>query len=197
MNSTKVQFNAGTAIELSFATVAEGKEAQLFGEYFPKVMPIVADLGGKPMGSYVIGDSATKLGTPKMGAFFQWPDLDGFHKLHDDPRFLAIKGIRDEALSFFSNAHFFCVAEDTEVTFEEGQEYALVAEREMSENEEQGTFDSLVTLTPAPGASNPDFNAKQIHIARWDENSQSAFEAAKSGQYGTRDLFKFVINMPA
>jgi len=41
MTISNVDFKAGTVIELSFATIIEGKENQLFGEYFPKVIPIV------------------------------------------------------------------------------------------------------------------------------------------------------------
>jgi len=197
MRSVTVKFNAETAIELSFATVIDGKESQLFEAYFPKVIPIVAEFGGTPMGSFAIGQSASKLGSPKMGAFFQWPDPDSFQKLHEDPRFLAIRSIRDDALSFFSNANFFCVEEDTEVIFEEGQEYALVAEWEALENEVQSDPSSLVRLTPAPGTANEAYRPAQIHIARWNEKCERALEEAKLGQAGTRDVFKFAMYMPA
>ncbi len=197
MRSVTVKFNAETAIELSFATVIDGKESQLFGAYFPKVIPIVAEFGGTPMGSFTIGKSASKLGAPKMGAFFQWPEPDSFQKLHEDPRFLAIKSIRDDALSFFCNANFFCVEEDTEVIFEEGQEYALVAEWGELENEAQSDFSSLVRLTPASGAANEGYRPAQIHIARWNENCEHALETAELSQNRTRDVFKFAMNMPA
>ncbi len=42
MPCANVQFNAKTVIELSFAAMAKDKEDQLFGKYFPKVMPLVA-----------------------------------------------------------------------------------------------------------------------------------------------------------
>ena len=106
MKNTNIEFKAGTVIELSFATIIAGKEEQLFGKYFPRVTPVVSDLGGQPLGSYAVTESSSKLDDPEMGALFQWGSIDDFNKLHKEPRFLEIKHIRDEALQSFSNGHF-------------------------------------------------------------------------------------------
>lgn len=125
MKQDTIEFKAGTVIELSFASVVAGKEGVLFGEYFPQVMPILADLGGVSLGSFSIRKSTSDLINPQMSALFQWPNLDAFYALHKDKRFLAIKDIRDDALCLLSNGHFFEVKEDTSLTFIEGQSYAM------------------------------------------------------------------------
>jgi len=193
MTSTQVKtaqlsFKAGTAIELSFATVIEGKESQLFTEYFPKVIPIVGEFEGTPMGSFKIQASSSKLGSPKMGAFFQWADLSGFDKLHNDPRFLAIKSLRDEALSFFSNGYFFSVEKDTEISFEDGQTYGLIVDLE-NDTPDHDNNETLVTLTPYQGAAPKPYQPSSIKIIRLDDTS-------KFDETRPVDMFKFTMNMP-
>ncbi len=70
MKTVDIKFDSSQVTELSFATIKEGMEQQLFQDYFPKVGPIVADLGGKPLGSFAVQASTSKIGQPKMGAFF-------------------------------------------------------------------------------------------------------------------------------
>ena len=186
MKNTNVEFKIGTIIELSFATVIAGKEEQLFGEYFPKVTPIVGELGGQPLGSYVVTNSSSRLDDPKMGAIFQWASIDDFNKLHKEARFLEIKHIRDNALQSLSNGHFFTVDKDTVVTFDEGQSYALIAQME-----DDGCCVSspLVKMMPAPGADKKDYSPVKIVITKWDECCDKIL------QEGSSDIFKFILNM--
>jgi len=125
MKTNIIQLQAGSVVELSLATVKSGFEQQLFEHYFPEVTPIVLGLGGKPLGSFSISHSDSILGNPKMGALFQWPSVDVFNQLHDNADFLKLKPVRDEALEFFSNGHFFLVNEDSQLTIEEAQTYAI------------------------------------------------------------------------
>lgn len=194
MKSTAIRFKAGTIIELSFATVIEGQEDQVFGEYFPKVTPIVADLGGAPLCSFSITDSAASLGMPKMGALFQWPNMDAFRLLHEDPRYLAIKSIRDDALSFFSNGHFFIVNEDSIVTFNEGESYALYTEWENDGNRKQSPLLSLHAAVPT---SIEKYQPALVHISQWNDNAELELSNAQSGASAEKDIFKFELNFPA
>lgn len=196
MHSASIEFKAGTVIELSLATVIEGKEQQLFGEYFPQVMPIVSELEGKPLGSFSIEGAVSKFGQPKMGALFQWPNMDGFRKLHNDERFLAIKHIRDETLEFFTNAHFFNVEKDSQVTFEQGQSYALIANWSDPSLTKHSDNKSLVTFTPMQNPSNDIFNPTQLYLAKWDENVEQLFKATNTSESNSIEIFKFVLNIP-
>ena len=194
MKSATIRFKADTIIELSFATVIEGQEDRVFGEYFPKVMPIVADLGGTSLSSFSITDSAANLGTPKMGALFQWPNMDAFRLLHEDPRYLAIKSIRDDALSFFSNGHFFSTNEDSVVTFNEEESYALYADWENDGNHKQSPLLSLLAAVPT---SVEKYQPAVLHISQWNNNAELELNNAQSGASAETDLFKFELNFPA
>lgn len=185
MTISNVDFKAGTVIELSFATIIEGKENQLFGEYFPKVLPIVGDLGGQALGSYVVTSSSSKLGDPKMGAFFQWDNITAFKKLHNEPRFLKIKHLRDSALKSFTNGLFYIVAQDTRVTFEEGESYALIAHLEECEC---CMSSSLLNLMPAPEANKNTYSPVRIQILKWNECCDNILQESKA------DIFKFIFN---
>jgi hypothetical protein len=187
MENTSIEFKTGKIIELSFATVIAGKEDQLFGDYFPKVTPIVGELGGQPLGSYVVTNSSSRLGDPKMGAIFQWGSINAFNKLHKEPRFLEIKHIRDNALQSLSNGHFFTVNEDTAVVFDEGQSYALIAQMD---DDGCGVSSPLVEMTPASGEDKKDYSPVKIQIVQWDECCDKIL------QEGSSDIFKFILNMP-
>ena len=191
MKTVDIKFDSSQVTELSFATIKEGMEQQLFQDYFPKVGPIVADLGGKPLGSFAVQASTSKIDQPKMGAFFQWPSIYDYKKLHDDPRFLAVKPIRDETLAFFSNGHFFNVEADKTISFAEGQDYALVAEWTSGDLKKIIDKTLLVTLKPVmDGAYAP----SKLHVCVWDD----AFAASgKDKAANAPDIYKFKLNMPA
>jgi hypothetical protein len=187
MTISNVDFKAGTVIELSFATIIEGKENQLFGEYFPKVIPIVGDLGGQALGSYVVTRSSSQLDDPKLGAFFQWDNIAAFKKLHNEPRFLAIKHLRDSALKSFTNGLFYIVAQDTRVTFEEGESYALIAHLEECDSYMSSP---LLDLTPAPDANKNTYSPVRIQVSKWNEYSDKILQKSKA------EIFKFIFNTP-
>jgi len=194
MKTVEIKFDSGKATELSFATVKEGMEQQLFQDYFPKVGPIVADLGGKPLGSFTVQAATSKIGEPKMGAFFQWPDIEGYKKLHNDPRFLKVRPIRDETLSFFSNGHFFSAEADDTIIFTEGQDYALVAEWTSGDLVKITDNMPLITLKSImDGAYAP----SKLHICLWDDAFAALVAEGKDKAVNAPDIYKLKLNMPA
>lgn len=194
MKTADIKFDSSQVIELSFATIKEGMEQQLFQDYFPKVGPIVADLGGKSLGSFTVDAAASKIGTPKMGAFFQWPDIEGYKKLHDDARFLKVKPIRDETLAFFSNGHFFNVEADKTIGFAEGQDYALVAEWTSGDLKKITDKMPLVTLRSAMDGN---YAPSKLHICLWDDAFSALVSDGKAIAANAPDIYKFKLNMPA
>ncbi len=194
MRHTNITFKAGTAIELSFASIITGKEPQLFGEYFPKVLPIVGEMGGTSLGSASISGSAAKLGAPKISAFFQWPNQETFARLHKDPRFQEIKALRDQALSLFSNGHFFALEEDAIVTFEEGKSYGLLAE--YSEHLPSHPTVPLVCLQSTGEAIDLDFNPVRVLIVEWSPALDDLMTQTKKAGSTSLDIFKFTFNFP-
>ena len=189
MRQQTIEFKKGTVIEVSFATVKKGKDGQLFGEYFPKVIPIIEDIGGQPLGSFTILEALTTLDNPKICALFQWPNLEGFKKLHSDPRFLAIKNIRDDSLSFFLNGLFFTVEEDTEVQFNENESYLLSA---VQKNVNLLNDTPLVNLNTTIVASENCYQPNSIQIEQWSEQIQQRFDSSVKGI----DLYTLAMNFP-
>ncbi|GAB4194885.1 MAG: hypothetical protein Tsb002_26810 [Wenzhouxiangellaceae bacterium] len=124
-----VTFSKGTVIEFAYAKIKPGKEPQLFGEYFPQVGPILQRYGGKGLGMFMIGDTITEKNGPDVqvtvASLFEWPDVDTFLRLHQDPEFLKIAPIRDEAMTFFNNGNFYTVQNDVTVTFREDRVYEI------------------------------------------------------------------------
>lgn len=190
MRKQAIKFKKDTVIEVSFASVKEDMQAQLFNEYFPKVMPIVGELGGQSLGSFKVTDSKTSLDDPQMCALFQWATLDDFKKLHADPRFLEIKHIRDDALSFFINGLFFTVEKDVEVEFNEDESYLLSAllEKTTSLNKEP-----LVNLSKAVVNSDKPFQPTNVRIDSLDDETAEQFNNPGSNA----NLFKLIMNFPA
>ena len=188
MRQDIIEFKAGTVIEVSFARINVGKEGQLFGEYFPKVMPILAELGGQSLGAFAIVASNSELEQPQMCALFQWPSLEAFEVLHRDERFLAIKGIRDEALTYLSNGHFFEVLEDISVTFIEGQAYSLKADNFSDARAEDVLLD-LKSVRRAKGY----YQLDKISISEWKIYDDSKLTIEEDGG----SIFQLKRNFPA
>lgn len=123
----KVTFAADTAIELAYLSIKDGKQKQFHEDYFPKVMPIGTEHGGKPIGGFRVRSMLTGQTKPQMIGLFQWPNVDGYIGMSTDPRYPPLKAIRDDALAYCNNANFYTVAQDTEVTFREDRVYELWA----------------------------------------------------------------------
>ena len=94
-----VNFKAGKLIEVAFLSVKSGKEDQLNAEYFAKVMPIAGEYGMRPLVTFGVTDVAEGNTYVQMVGFFEWLSMAVRKKFSRDKRFLAIKPIRDNALS--------------------------------------------------------------------------------------------------
>lgn len=196
MKQDKILFKAGTVIEMSFARIKEDQESKLFGQYFPMVMPILNELGGQSLGSFTVTESYSKLNQPHMCALFQWPSLEAFEALHKDPRFLDIKGIRDEALEFLSNGHFFEVKENTEVSFFKGQSYFLSATNYSSNyvqntEENQQENDTIITFNLIQ-ESNQNFKISHAKISNFNKENKRIPEDKEA----KNNVFKIIRNFP-
>lgn len=93
--------------DFSVGTVTPGKEAWMYGDYFPKIAPVMDEYKLRQLGSFNI--LATNIGglTPKTGSFNNWPSLELHDAFHNDPRFLAVQEERDAALDVLIGGNFF------------------------------------------------------------------------------------------
>ncbi len=184
-----VEFKKGTVIELSFATIKNGMESQLFNDYFPQVMPIVTEIGGQSLGSFKIRNT-TDRSVPKMCALFQWPSIECFQKLHDDTRFLAIKSIRDSALSYFVNGIFFTVKEDTKISFVEDTSVALHVVKSSYVDDKNGI--ALVSMQSNSADLESNTTPLSLNIALWDVFAEQ--QLANPSLDG--NLYELAMNFP-
>lgn len=129
-----VLFKKGKLIEVAFLSVKEGQGKQLKEEYFPKVMPIVTEYGGKPLMKIGVKNAWSENIKPQMVVFFEWPSAAKKEAFEKDPRFLEVKKIRDNALSFLQLS-FFEVEKDMSVQLDGNKFYEVYG---MSMNKENG-----------------------------------------------------------
>ena len=123
-NVNEVVFKKGKLIEVAFLSVKKGMKKQLQEDYFPKVMPIVKEYGGKPLMKIGIKNSYSNDIKAQMVVFFEWPSAAKKEAFEKDPRFKRVKKIRDEALSFLQLS-FFNVEKDTPVTLDKSKFYEV------------------------------------------------------------------------
>ncbi len=122
VKEASVTFKSGTVIEIAFASVEGGKEAQLGIEYFPKIMPIAAKYGGRILATFHVTAVTGGDIQPQIVAIFEWPDLKARDRLLADPEATKLFPIRDDALTFIALAYY-TVEQDTTVTFREDKTY--------------------------------------------------------------------------
>lgn len=113
---------AGTVIEISYASVEGGKEKQLMKDYLPKIMPIVANYGGKMLGSFKVTAVTGGEIKPQMVVLFEWPNLKARDQMHADRAAKKLFPLRDDAMTFFKQA-FYAVDKDTQLTLHEDKTY--------------------------------------------------------------------------
>ncbi|MFQ5650171.1 MAG: DUF1330 domain-containing protein, partial [bacterium] len=117
-----ITFKKGKVYEIAFASIKEGKERQFNEQYFPQVMPLVAEYGAAALGMFSVTKKVEGQIAPQIIGIFEWPSLAVKNKFHKDPRFLRISPLRDEALSFFETSYYE-VGEDVAVAFKENKTY--------------------------------------------------------------------------
>lgn len=108
------QFRKGALIEVAFLSVKEGKEKQLNEDYFAKVMPVAMEYGMKPLMTIAVKNAYSTDIKPQMVGFFEWPSVEKKEAFEKDERFLKLKPIRTDALSFL-RLGFFEVKNDMNV----------------------------------------------------------------------------------
>ncbi|MEH6535963.1 MAG: hypothetical protein V7719_06195 [Psychroserpens sp.] len=122
VREAKILFKSGKVIEIAYATVEGGKEAELGKEYFSKILPIAAKYGGKMLGSLQVTAVVDGEVAPQMIAIFEWPNIEARDQLLADRQAKKLFPIRDAILTSIKLAYF-TVEKDTPVTFREDKTY--------------------------------------------------------------------------
>ena len=180
-----ITFRAGKVYEITSFTIKEGKQEQINEEYFPKVMPLVAEYGGVSLGMFRVTKMITGEIDGQMLSVFEWPSLAVKNRFHNDPRFLQIFPLRDDALSYFMPG-FYEVGQDVTVTFKDNKTYEFFGAWFAPESDEvlkqyfavsepiKRSYGRpypkfLVTLLPAKGQGSGAYAPHMTGIVEWDK----------------------------
>lgn len=184
MSSFQLELPAGGRLELAYAAVKPGREDQLFARYFPEVGPIVAEYGGRPLGSFKLIEAPENLPNATFGALFYWPSVKAYNAFHLDPRFLDLKDLRDDALALLSNAHFFEISADLSVPIQVEETHRIDVTDRTPPN------DALMSLDFAQDSPDQNFAEKSLVLRANDNNQTTPVET-------TPDTATFIFNPPA
>ncbi len=141
-------FTPDTVVEIAFSSIKPGMEEQLFGTYFPQVMPIVGEYGGNFLASFSVTEGQIDGETPQAIALFEWPSVDAFRAIGEDPRIPPLVAIRNETLSFINEANFFTIAAPVTLTLDLDDEIRLHLE------DVEGAL--RLDAVPSPGLFKPE-----------------------------------------
>lgn len=187
--SVDIHFDSDKIIEIAYATVEGGKEAQLQQAYFPKILPIAAKYGGKMLGSFQVTAVTGGNLKPQMVAIFEWPSLKAHKDLLNDKEAKKLFPIRDAALTSIKLSYF-VVESDVTVSFKSDKVYEffngwLTAEaktalpkyfeKSAAPKLKYGPPKFLVDLKPVPNISNEDYILKPHTTGIVEWNNTAAF----------------------
>jgi uncharacterized protein (DUF1330 family) len=186
-----LELDRARVIEVAFVAVDPAKQAQLFEEYFPQVLPIAAEYGGRALTSFTIAETSAGDDRAQTLALFEWPSVDAFVAITRDERVQQLLPIRNEALLYIDEANFFRVPADTQLALDSGQLYEvagfwptaadtdaltpLLAELDAVAAKHGGRTVLTLDLEPtSPGTYRP----RHVRMRAWrDRAAWDAFEA--------------------
>ncbi len=120
-----LNMTAGSRIEFGFGTVTPGKEAWMYGEYFPSMGPTMAKHGLTIMAVFSVIGTNYEGSSPQSGSLASWPSAAARADLHTAPVFMDIQPARDVAMEMLSGGHLF-EALDEVITLNTDSDYAFV-----------------------------------------------------------------------
>ena len=122
VKTAEIQFQKGKVYDFAFFSVKEGKAKQLNEQYFPQALEIGKEYGARKVAAIAVTEKTTGDMNPQMIGIFEWPDVATKERFFKDKRYLKIKPLRDDALSFLK-VGMFEVAENTTIIFREDKDY--------------------------------------------------------------------------
>jgi len=174
-------------LEFAFGKVAQGKEMQVFGEYFPAVAPLFAEYGCQQVGSFAILASNKTGIAPEMGSFTHWSSAEDFKSFYSDSRFIKVKALRDEALDLLSDGHFFSSL-DKVIEVRTDVDYAIIISKE-----ETTDLTPILTFPLESNSPEQTYSGKSITLSLWNDNADKLLAAPSTED----EVFRIRFNAPA
>jgi hypothetical protein len=154
----------GEVIEIGVGRVVAGKEAWMYGEYFPAAGPVMAEWGLRTVASFRVVATNRPGIAPVQGSLSAWPSAQRRHGLDADPRFLALRPARDAALEVLDDSHLF-QAQTLELELSTDQDYALVLAKDVD-------LDALIELPFDDGSLTKRHAGRSLAVLPWGEATE-------------------------
>jgi hypothetical protein len=182
----QLTFKSDLKLEFAFGKITQGKEMQLYGEYFPAISPLITDYVSQQVGTFSVISSNSQGITPKMGALTQWPSLKNYQDFYKDPRFTQVKPLLDDSLDLLSDGHFF-KSQDKVIEINTETDYAIVLSKD-------DVFDLTTLLTLPLESESPQqtYAGKSLTIALWNENTDKLLQTSAINA----EVFRIRFNKP-
>lgn len=185
--TTDLILKADAHVEFAVGKVTAGKEAWMFGEYFPAVAPMMAEYGYSQLASFAILATNTVGVKPDSGVFSSWPSAEQRAGWHNDPRVKKYLPERDASMDVLLGGNLF-QSMDEVITVNTDADYAVIIAKE-------NPLDSAPIFDlPLRGDSpRQAYSGKTITLRPWSDAAEQLLSAAP----GEAEVFRIRFNPPA
>ena len=159
--TAELNLAADARIEFGFGTVTAGKEAWMYGEYFPYMAPTMADHELSILAGFVVVETNFVGGDVQSGSIASWPSAANREALHNDPRFLKIQPDRDAAMDFLTGGHLFHSLDDV-VSLNTDRDYAIIVTDDID-----AVSDPILVLPFASDGPEQTYTGKSLILRPW------------------------------
>lgn len=168
-----IEMSPSERLEIGFGRVHEGREAWMFGEYFPAMRPLFDKHGYRVLSAFRVVASNVDDG-PVQGSLSVWPSAQARKGFQTEPEFVAIRPTRDAALTM-SDAHLFvALGESVELDLE--QDYALVASKT-----DVAAQDRVFRIAFASDSPSRTYEGGTLSLHRWNDACERLLVDAPAG----------------
>jgi len=161
-----------TYIDFAFGKVIQGKEMQVFTQYFPLITKALEECQIQSLHSFAVLATNSSGPTPEQGALTQVPSPEKFAQFHQDPRFIEAKPLRDEAMTFLNDGNFFSSI-DKQLTLQVEVDYALIIS-----NEDHS--DGFLSLNAASNSPKQVYANKALSLTLWNDKAEAMLAGPES-----------------
>lgn len=167
----ELNLSAGCFIDFAFGAVIKGKEAMVFQEYSPAVAPLLKDLEIKSLRPFGVLATNLKGHRPEQGAFTLFKRIESYNEYLLDPRFLAVKPLRDEGMLFLNDGNMFKTT-GRAITVDSEADYALVFA-----GDQKLQASALFEMELAENSPNSFFAGKSFAMYKWNDEADKLLQS--------------------
>ena len=122
--------------------------------------------------------------SPVMGSFSSWPSAEKRAAFHNDPRFVAVRAERDEALDRLSDGHLF-QSMDEVIALNTDSDYAVIIAKDAG-----AVADPIFTLPLISDSPEQNYAGMSISLRPWSDSDEALLKSSPSDT----DVFRIRFN---